>query len=267
MSLPAIYTSENCRPVHNLRYDWTGWFKAPPPSNPQVRSAIARCLPKWHEDGFDDLRSSTDAATVQILATVQPHVSPTFFTQRIKARLQYALRDANAANAFRRKTAFRTVGDNTRTTVSKYVGNQALNSDYADPRFKDYLGHFVVEGSGVHLEAASETARGRYWYNLHLVIVVEDRRHPVTRNENFLKLRRTCDAIAEKKGYRISNLAIMPDHVHVALRGELTQSPEDIALAFLNNLSYVMGYNRCWSWEYYVGTFSEYTVRAIRGTR
>ena len=71
-------------------------------------------------------------------------------------------------------------------------------------------------------------------------------------------------AIAKKKDYEISHLAIMPDHIHMALRGAIDHSPEDIALCYLNNLSYFMGYNCCWSWEYYVGTFSEYGVEAIR---
>lgn len=55
----------------------------------------------------------------------------------------------------------------------------------------------------------------------------------------------------------------MPDHIHITLRGNVNHSPEEIAISHLNNLSYIVGYNKCWSCEYYVGTFSEYDLAAI----
>lgn len=56
----------------------------------------------------------------------------------------------------------------------------------------------------------------------------------------------------------------MPDHLHVALRGRIENSPEEIGLSFLNNLAYALGRNRIWKDEYYVGTFSEYDVDTLR---
>ncbi len=41
----------------------------------------------------------------------------------------------------------------------------------------------------------------------------------------------------------------MPDHIHLALKGNIALSPEEIALGFLNNLAFVMGYNRVWKDE------------------
>jgi REP element-mobilizing transposase RayT len=57
----------------------------------------------------------------------------------------------------------------------------------------------------------------------------------------------------------------MPDHVHMALRGNINESPEEIALAIMNNTAYAMGQNSIWQRGFYVGTFSEYDVRALRG--
>lgn len=44
----------------------------------------------------------------------------------------------------------------------------------------------------------------------------------------------------------------------------IAQSPEEIALAFLNNLAYVLGQRRWWEAGYYAGTFGEYGMAAVR---
>ncbi len=50
----------------------------------------------------------------------------------------------------------------------------------------------------------------------------------------------------------------------MALRGNIEHSPQDIALAFLNNLAYAMGQNAIWQSGYYAGTFGEYDMGAVR---
>lgn len=78
------------------------------------------------------------------------------------------------------------------------------------------------------------------------------------------RIRDQSSRIAQKKGHAISRLSAMPDHLHLALRGNVDQSPQDIALAFQNNLAYALGQCRVWRDTYYVGTFSEYDMGAIR---
>ena len=56
----------------------------------------------------------------------------------------------------------------------------------------------------------------------------------------------------------------MPDHIHIALGGDINLSPEEIALSLMNNLSYLMGRNRILDERYYVGSFSEYDMDTIR---
>jgi hypothetical protein len=57
---------------------------------------------------------------------------------------------------------------------------------------------------------------------------------------------------------------VMPDHVHIALRGNLDHSPEQIALSFQNNLAHMLDRGAVWRNSYYVGTFGVYDMRAIR---
>ena len=62
----------------------------------------------------------------------------------------------------------------------------------------------------------------------------------------------------------MSTLAVLPDHLHIALRGALEHSPEEIALALLNNLAHVMHQRPWWEAGYYAGTFGEYGMGAVR---
>ena len=55
----------------------------------------------------------------------------------------------------------------------------------------------------------------------------------------------------------------LSDHIHIALKGNPKKSPADIGLSFLNNLWYSLNVGAVWKREFYVGTFSEYSLRKI----
>lgn len=125
------------------------------------------------------------------------------------------------------------------------------------------LRQFTVADPSVNLTAATQTNSGRYWYNLHLVLVVE-RRYRIAGVEVLETLRDWSFKVAAKKEYAISRLAVMPDHLHASLRGNIAHSPEDVALAFLNNLAFAVGQKPIWAPCYYAGTFGEYDMGAVR---
>ncbi len=56
----------------------------------------------------------------------------------------------------------------------------------------------------------------------------------------------------------------MPDHLHAALRGNIEHSPETIALAFQNNVAYLLGQVPIWTNGFCLGTFGEYRMDAVR---
>jgi hypothetical protein len=62
-------------------------------------------------------------------------------------------------------------------------------------------------------------------------------------------------------------MSVLPDHVHLALRGDIGQTAEQIALAFLNNLAWVLDRRPWWMCGYYAGTFGEYSMAAVRTRR
>ena len=104
-----------------------------------------------------------------------------------------------------------------------------------------------------------------YWYNLHLVLVVRQRSQ-IADLDRLMRIRDGCSRIATKKGYGISTLSVMLDHLHVALRGDHRQSPLEIALAFQNNLAYMDG-QALWTENSCAGTFWEYSMSAVRRTQ
>lgn len=263
MTPAPIYTPDNTPPAHKIRYGWSGWLNPGDGFPKNTGDAIHACIDPWRKDGLalDDWH--TEDHRIQCLFTAATEVSPALCASRAKGRLQYALRQQNTPVKFTRRVGLRSLGDNTREIVARYLDGQVGKSDYVDPQFKDYLTQFTVENPEAVLNAPLRTGHGEYWYNLHLVSVVQDRRCPMTRDETLATARQTCFRIARKHGHQIAELAIMPDHIHCSLRGNHEQSPLEIGLCFLNNLAYVLGYNRCWSEEFYVGTFSEYTVEAI----
>jgi hypothetical protein len=69
---------------------------------------------------------------------------------------------------------------------------------------------------------------------------------------------------AHLKGHRLSRAAILPDHVHLLLGCNLTESPEEVALGYLNNLAFAQDMQRVYQLGYYVGTAGEYDLGAVR---
>jgi len=265
MKPQPLYTPENLRGrAYHLRFTWSGWpSEVPFPSEPATLFWTDLDA-AWEKDGLRRLTTNWSPTLIQFTFSVRPSVSPVFFAGRVKGRLQHALRHARSAAPFSRKLAVRTIGDNHRREVEAYVSNQVHKEELADPRFKSFLQTLVFTNAAADLSQPSESRGGRYWYNLHVVLVVGGR-YRIADERRLTTLREWCPRIAAKKGHGLSRLAVLPDHLHLALRGNIDQSPEEIALAYMNNLAFGVGQGAIWEFGYYVGTFSEYDMDAVRG--
>lgn len=263
MSPEPLYQSASLRPAYQLRYGWTSW----PSNGPFPTDLVARVLPviapEWEKDGLRVLESALAPEQLQLTLNTTPQVSPVTLAGRVKGRLQHHCRRRGTAIDFSRKLAVRSLGDPTRAQVETYIRNQATNEALADERFREMLASFTVVHPEVDLSQPTETKSGRYWYNLHLVLVVSER-YRIGEPATLARIRDTVARIGAKKGYAVSTAAVLPDHLHLALRGDVGQSPEAIALAFLNNLAYVLGQRPWWQSGYYTGTFGEYGMAAVR---
>jgi REP element-mobilizing transposase RayT len=257
------YISLNLRPAYNLYYDWTGWPTAGTTLPDGVVAAAAETAPLWAQDGLRLTKPHATRDKVQLLFSVNPKVSPTFCCMRAKGRLQHALRKRGMPVDFSRKVGFRCLGENTTAIVEEYIRKQVSKEELADARYARILDQMTVIRKEVDLARPSESSSGRYWYNHHVVLVIADR-FRITRPDVLARIREVAMNTAEEGEHRVAAVAVLPDHTHMAIRGCIENSPEEIALKFQNGLARAVGC-RAWQDGFYVGTFSEYGLAVIRG--
>jgi REP element-mobilizing transposase RayT len=125
------------------------------------------------------------------------------------------------------------------------------------------LVHFQLEFPKVDLALRQTTAHGAYLYNLHLVLVHDGRWREI-REQELVRTRNMVLRVAAVKKHRVSRLALLADQLHMVLGVPPVSSPEEIALAYLNNLAYTHGMQAVFSQGYYVGTVGDYDSWAIR---
>jgi REP element-mobilizing transposase RayT len=258
-----LYQTAELRPAYQLRYGWTAWPSKPPFPTDVLARALPELAPQWESDGIRVLESSVAAEQVQLTLSTTPEVSPVTLAGRVKGRIQHYCRRMGTPIQFSRNLAVRSIGNSTRAQVEAYIRSQVANEALADERFRDMLGSFTVDYPEVDLSAPTETHSGRYWYNLHLVLVVSSRDR-IGEEARLARIRDTTLRICVKKGYAASVLSVLPDHLHLAFRGAVIHAPGEIALSFLNNLAHALDRCRWWKAGYYAGTFGEYGMAAVR---
>ena len=254
------HLDHNLHPVARLHYAWTGWpteGTAFPPL-PPLEAAIAG----WQGDGMELKAQDASAARIMLTFRAAPHVAPVLLAQRAKGRLQHAFRTAGASVDFSRKVSVMSLGENLTDTVEQYIRDQLVHADLADPRYRRMLAEAAFEDPSVSLDEPAATHSGRYGYNLHIVLVTADRSR-LARAESMLGLRDKTLAAALQAGFAVKMLAVMPDHLHVAVRGWPEQSPQEIGLAIQNTTAEIAGY-RLWQDGFYVGTFGAYALDLVR---
>ena len=132
----------------------------------------------------------------------------------------------------------------------------------ADPRVQQRLARYQIYRPEVDLSLAQQTSHALYWYNLHIVVVNQERYMEV-RDDCLTGLHDMICRAADGKNHRLSRAAIVPDHIHLTLGCNLEESPEQVVLGYLNNLAYACGMKPVFRFSYYVGTFSEYDLGVI----
>ena len=263
MKPAPLYNGKNLTPAYHLRYTWTGWLSQCSFPEISLDGLLDQTKPLWEQDGLRLLKSSWSQDSVLLTFSTKPTISPVFFATRAKGRLQHALRLAGTPRKFSRKVGVRSVDENRMTDVENYIVRQVVNTSYVDPAFKKMLEKFTIMNKSVDLSEPTPTRSGRYWYDLHIVLVVTGR-YKITDENELGTIRDWSMKIAEQRNYSISRLSVLSDHLHLALRADIEHSPQDVVLTFQNNLAYALGQRRIWSDNYYVGTFGIYNMNAIR---
>ncbi len=255
-----IYTSQTCKAAYQLRWSLALFTTA---ELPPEQVWIEPLREQVERDGVRLLEHRLDSPNVWFfMLSTQPATAPRQIVKSVKGRLQHLVRET-APRAFRRNFSLTSVGDVRRQVVESYVASQLDHHRMADARVQSRLKEFQLVFPGVDLSTAEFSSHGRYVYGLHLVLVHEARWREI-REDRLTITRDTFLRAARKKGHRVSRLGLLPDHLHATLGCSFEETPEEVALGYLNNLAYGHGMKPLFCPGYYVGTFGEYDMAAIR---
>lgn len=258
--MPApIYTTQNCDdPAYQLDWSYSAFWRTRPPDLSWLDELTRLNEP----DHIRILQHQFREPNVsQFLISTRPDVTPLLVVQRVKGRLQHLLH-GSMPKPFRRNYSLRSIGSTRRDKLEQYLANQLNHHPMADLRVQQRLAQYQIFRPDVDLAQPSRTSHAEYGYNLHLVIV-NDERYLEIRDEVLAGLRDMVLRAADTKGHRLSRAAIVPDHIHLTVRCQLEESPEEVVLGYLNNLAYACGMRPVFRFGYYVGTFSEYDLGVI----
>ncbi|MBJ7259865.1 MAG: hypothetical protein JHD33_10040 [Chthoniobacterales bacterium] len=173
--------------VHRLAYSWTGWPQNDPLPPEPGADFFAALDEAWARDGLHRISHRWQPDIVQFTFEATPDIAPQTITARAKGRLDHALRAHGWRSGLARKVALRSLGDNTLETVLAYIATQLDRADLADPRYVQSLADAAWSDGDVDLSEPLASNHGRYWSNLHLVAVT-DERWPVGREDFLAKI-------------------------------------------------------------------------------
>jgi len=259
--MPApLYTSENCRIAYQLHWSLTLFAKtALPPAEvwqPALEAAI-------ESDGVRLLEyCESDPTNAQFFLSTKPEVSPSEVVRSVKGRLQYQLR-ASIPQLWQRHYSITSVGDTNHSVLQGYVAKQIEHHQVADPRAVEVLSQSQFNDVKVDLNRECTSSYGKFTNNLHVVLENAERLAEI-RPEVFAASQKMLVGVCQKKEWRLSRVAFLPNHLHLLVGCGVTDKPCDVVFSIMNNLAYAHGMKAIYDFSFYVGTFGSYDHGAIR---
>lgn len=93
--------------------------------------------------------------------------------------------------------------------------------------------------------------------------MVNEERYREVRDEVLQRIHGAILRVSRERRHLLSRAAILPDHLHLLLGCRLEESPEGVALTYLNGLAEACGGKAVFKPSYFVGTLSEYDLGVI----
>jgi REP element-mobilizing transposase RayT len=258
MTPQPLYTRDNCKFSGPLRWGLTVFWRTPIGAAPWLTDLTQALEP----DGVRLLGHRLQQPGVsQFSLSTLADTAPLVVVQRVKGRLQHLVRSSQP-KAFQRNYALRSFGPANRTAVEGYIASQCKHHPMADARVESALARVQIDCPEVDLSQPRSTAHAIYWYNLHVVLVHHER-WPEIRPTVLGQVSSMVERICRSKGYALARGAILTDHIHLAIGCPLDSAPDEIGLAFLNNLAFVYDMKPVFQFGAFVGTFGEYHDGAV----
>jgi len=257
--MKPLYTSSNCKPAYQLRWSLALFCSV---ELPPIKAWLSQLSEAVERDGVRVLDHDQQNTVLFFLLSTKPTATPPEIVKSVKGRLQHILQ-RSAPKAFRRNFSLSSIGEASREVIEEYVASQLGHHPMADPRVEARFKDFQFVFPDVDLSAEQFSSHGRYVYCLHLALVHEARWREV-REKQLSITRDMFFKAARDKGHKLSRLALLPDHLHATLGCRFNESPEEVALGYMNNLAFAHGMKPIFCNSYYVGTFGDYDMGAIR---
>jgi len=254
-----IYKKNSTAAAYQLNWSLSLFWKERPVPEAGWLEPLKECVER---DGVRILEHSANDTTSQFLLSTRPDTAPDNLVWSVKGRLQNHIK-RERPKAFSRKYAYRSVGTPNRERIDNYIEHQLGHHRMADPRVQERLKKYQRAYPNVDLSEPRCSAHGRYWYNLHMAIV-NDFRYIELRDELLTVWCDTVEKVASKHGHYLSRTGVLPEHLHLLMGCPQEQAPDEVALAYMNNLAYVCGNKPVFMSSFYVGTVGEYNLRSVR---
>ena len=182
-----IYTVDNCdNPAYQLNWSYSVfWHK-----RPKDFSWLDDLKQLSEKDHIRILQHEYREPNIsQFLLSTRPRMKPLTMIQRTKGRLQHLIRES-VPRAFRRNYGLRSIGSATRQRLAEYLNGQLNHHPMFEPHVNERLSRFRIYDPHVDLSQPRRTSHARYWYNLH-VVMVNDQRYMEIREEVLERLQQT----------------------------------------------------------------------------
>jgi hypothetical protein len=253
-----VYSPDNIRVAYQLDWSLTIFWRQP----------------VWTDDWFEALQQALELDGIRLLkhrfsephislflVSTRPDVLPIDIPRRVKGRLQHLIR-SEVKKPFQRNYDLRSIGSTVREKLEDYLGRQLDHHPEEDRRLHWMLTDMQVIRPDNDLSQPRFTSHGRFWSNLHLVMVNDWRRRETCR-ANIERVRSILIRAAEKKQHLLSRIAIIPDHVHLLFGTGIEESPLAVALSYMNNVAFVYNMEPVLKSSCFIGTCGEYDLGVI----
>jgi REP element-mobilizing transposase RayT len=218
-------------------------------------------LNAWEGDGLRvraiTLGMGDEQRGAQMVCESASGLAPVFVAQRLKGRLNHALRrERSAFGGFERLFYLGTLGQNDREVVRRYIQNQVDRSDLVDPLYRERM-----KALRFHREPGAAPRgkhKGIHDHALHVVLVTAGRYR--MRSPEARRVARGVLEGAEAKGVELLEFSIMPDHAHLLVRPDHHRSPEQTLEEIKRGSGEVLRRTRFWQNGGYTGTVGPYPL-------
>ena len=258
--MQPIYTTEVCKPAYQLR-----WSLALFPDKilPSGDNWLSQLTALTEPDGIRVLGTyQNEKRCLFLLLSTKTHVKPSSIVRAVKGRVVAILRETQSN--WRRNFRLTSIGNANADTVEDYVAKQLFHhrEKYTTSQIATLM-NYQWSDPRVDLNAPVFSSHSQYVLAMHVALVHAER-FPIAAPSFIEKTQKAILATAAKKGHSISRIGLLTEHVHFTLKFDYETSPQDVALAYMNNISYCHGMIRLWMDSFYVGTIGPYDMDAVR---